>query len=36
VVLSDLGTKVAVVGFLILVSNYPVYSKVHGSDGVVM
>jgi hypothetical protein len=36
VVLSDLDTKVAVVGFLILVSNYLVYSKIHYSDEVVM
>jgi hypothetical protein len=36
VVLSDLGTKVAVVGSLILMSNYLVYSKIHYFGEVVM
>jgi hypothetical protein len=36
VVFSDLGTMVAVVGFLILVPNYLVYSKMHYFDEVVM
>jgi hypothetical protein len=36
VVFSDLGTMVAEEGFLILLPNYLVYSKMHYFDEVVM